>query len=258
MLEVQVLLATVLQRPREWVVSHLEQELTKEQLSTLDSYLARLADGEPLAYITGKRSFFGMDFFVTGDVLIPRPETELLVEEALQWLNDNPARRSAIDVGTGSGVIAISLADAIPDLHLTAIDISEKALVVARKNCAHFRHEDQIDFLQNDLLQGYSSRADLITANLPYIPTGELNKLVALRHEPRLALDGGMDGLDFIRRMLKQSVTILNQGGMILMEIESTISGSAIDLSKSCYPNAEIGLIPDYANLPRIVKIHNR
>jgi release factor glutamine methyltransferase len=255
-LESQLLLAEVMGHPREWVISHFENELTTEQNNQLNALLTRLIAGEPLAYITGRKAFFGLDFVVSKDVLIPRPETELLVEEAIQWLTANPSKRTAVDVGTGSGIIAITLADAIPDLKITAVDISPAALEIARKNCEHFQHEDQITFLQNDLLDGVQQKFDLITANLPYIPTDTLNGLNSLRYEPRMALDGGNDGTLFIGQLLNQAVTNLNPGGLILLEIEATISEIVNKQVKNHIPSARIEVVFDYANNPRIVKIH--
>jgi release factor glutamine methyltransferase len=254
-LEAQVLLASVLEKSREWVLSHFDEELSPTQTDSLNSLLARLINGEPLPYLTGKRAFYGMDFSVSKDTLIPRPETELLVEEAVQWLLNNPSKRSAIDVGTGSGVIAICLADAIPNLCINAIDVSEEALEIAKKNCFQFHHEDQITFLQGDLLTGISNKVDLITANLPYIPSRTLDTLPELRFEPRLALDGGENGVLYIKKLLEQAINVLKPGGLILLEIESSISELVTQLAYTTFPNAQIDILFDYANLPRIAKI---
>jgi release factor glutamine methyltransferase len=257
MLESLVLLALVLEKPREWVISHSTDDLTDNQKNRLDQLLERLVKGEPLAYLTGKKAFYGMDFCVTKDVLIPRPETELLVEEAIQWLTDHPTRSKVADIGTGSGAIAIVLADAIPGLMVTAVDISPSALEIARANCETYHHEDQITFIQNDLLAGITLKFDLIAANLPYIPSPTLNTLSELRYEPQSALDGGEDGTKFIARLLRQSVDLLRPGGMILLEIEATISENVISLAKQYFPDAIIDVIFDYANFPRIIKIYS-
>ena len=254
-MESQVLLSHVLGKPREWIITHDREELSNEQLSHLGAVLDRLAEGEPLPYITGKRAFFGLDFLVNHDVLIPRPETELLVEEAIFWLNKNPSKRSAFDVGTGSGVIAVCLADAFADLKITAFDISNDALIVAQKNSSFYHHEDQITFRQNDLLENIQDRVDLITANLPYIPTDTLNSLSELRFEPRLALDGGNDGLRYIGPLLEQAAVLLRPGGLILLEIEATIAANVEKAAGSYLQDAKIDMLFDYANLPRIAKI---
>jgi release factor glutamine methyltransferase len=254
-LESQVLLAHVLGKSREWVIIHDREELTSEQSAELDNALARLIEGVPLPYITGKRAFFGMDFQVNHDVLIPRPETELLVEEAILWLEKNPNKRIAFDVGTGSGIIAICLADAVPDLRITAFDVSPGALEVARQNCVRYHHEDRVNFTENNLLENISEKADLITANLPYIPTSTLEQLPALRYEPRLALDGGMDGLKFIRPLILQANTVLRPGGLMLLEIEATIADAVVEEANTLLQDAKIDILFDYANLPRVAKI---
>lgn len=254
-LESLVLLSLVLEKPREWIISHIDEEISVSQINRLECLLERLCAGEPLAYITGMRAFYGLEFTVSPAVLIPRPETELLVEEAIQWLSVNPSRRMAYDVGTGSGAIAISLADAFPDLKVTAIDISSEALGIARLNCERYHHEDQVTFLQNNLLHGLEVRADLIIANLPYIPTATLDGLAALRYEPRFALDGGKEGIDLIAPLLQQSVSLCKPGGLILLEIESTISERVLDQARKSFVDANIDLLFDYANLPRIIKI---
>jgi len=249
------LLAHILGKKREWIISHDNEELSVEQTAQLNAALERLVEGEPLPYITGRRAFFGLDFYVNHNVLIPRPETELLVEEAIQWLEKNPNKRSAYDVGTGSGVIAVCLADAVPDLCITALDISSEALEVARGNCEHYHHEDQITFKQNNLLENISGKADLITANLPYIPTPTLAQLPALRFEPQLALDGGADGLKFIRPLLQQADTLLRPGGLMLLEIEATIANDVEKSVNTLLHDAKIDILFDYANLPRVAKI---
>ena len=162
--------------------------------------LARLESGQPLPYVLGAWEFYGLTFELTPDVLIPRPETELLVEQALEWLADRPAPLLAADVGTGSGCIAISLAVHAPQLRLLASDLSWPALQVARSNLARHRVEGQISLLQCDLLPPLSLPFDLLVANLPYIPSPVLPGLKLSLSEPPLALDGGLDGLDFIRR----------------------------------------------------------
>ena len=254
-LEVQVLLAHVLSTTREWVIAHPEFPLESDKIKELQALLLRLKNGEPLAYLIGKRSFYGLDFIVSPDVLIPRPETELLVEEAIRWLETNPNCRQAYDVGTGSGAIAITLADQFPDLHITAIDISDQALDIARQNSLTHHVELQISWLKNDLLTGIEKKANLIVANLPYIPSQKLEALDVLRYEPRLALDGGPDGLDLIYRLLEQADKLLIPGGLILLEIESTQGEKTPELAKKVFPAGKIALLFDFAKLPRLVKI---
>jgi len=244
-----------LNQKREWLVAHYNDALPEDKVDSLNQLLKRLQNGEPLAYITGKRSFFGLDFKVTPDVLVPRPETELLVEEAVTWLEANPGRHKLVDVGTGSGIIAISLADRFADLQVTAIDVSAPALQIASENAISNGLAERINWWQNDLLSGAEDQYDLITANLPYIPTLTLQGLPILKHEPRLALDGGESGLDLIDRLLGQAVNCLKDRGLILLEIEASQGQSAPELAKKYFPQARIECLNDYADLPRVVRI---
>ncbi len=254
-LDIQVLMAFCLNQKREWLIVHNNDQLTEEQITRLNCYLNRLKTGEPLAYITGKRSFYGLDFIITPDVLVPRPETELLVEEALNWLEANPSKRNAVDVGTGSGIIAISLVDRFPDLKMTGIDVSPMALNVATENARYHNLQDRIQWVENDLLSEIDDRFDLIVANLPYIPTQTLKDLDVANHEPRLALDGGPDGLQVINRLLEQSTNRIHPQGLILLEIEASQDQTAVAAAKKHFPEAKISYVKDYADLPRLVKI---
>lgn len=254
-LETRVILCHVLDKPREWMVTHPNYELNDLQLQNANRLFAQIMNGEPLPYLVGKQSFFGLDFIVTPDVLIPRPETELLIEECIAWLEEHPSRRKLADIGTGSGAIAITLADRFEDLQITAIDISEKALQVAQRNAITLKVASQIEFLQNDLLDNCPDRFDVIAANLPYIPSEKLKSLAVTRFEPLLALDGGPDGLVFIKQLLQQSREHLNPGGMIILEIEEGQSESINLLVEQILPGVEKAILNDLANHPRILKI---
>jgi len=189
----------------------------------------RRAGGEPLAYITGHREFMGLDFYVSQAVLIPRPETELLVEKAVDILKNfypSPAYRPVVaDIGTGSGAIAVTLAVLLNLPVVYATDISPEALNVARRNAAGNGVVERIDFRQGDLLSPLTEisdfRADLLTANLPYVPSREIPLLMTdvRDHEPHLALNGGEDGLDLYRRLVPAAFHILNKEGHLLIEI---------------------------------------
>jgi release factor glutamine methyltransferase len=254
-LDAQVLLAHIFQKPRAWVLAHPERELDSSQDQALQDLTARRLNGEPLPYLLGHWEFFGLDFQVTPHVLIPRPETELLVEHALAWLHSHPAYRQAIDIGTGSGCIAIALASHIPELRVLATDLSLPALTVARQNAASHGLAGRITFLQSNLLElpsGFHS-FDLIAANLPYIPSQTLAELSISRFEPALALDGGADGLDLIRRLLVQAPAHLSPGGCLLLEIEYRQGGSARALAQAAFPQAHIQLVPDLAGHDRLL-----
>ncbi|MGZ9224037.1 MAG: peptide chain release factor N(5)-glutamine methyltransferase [Anaerolineales bacterium] len=260
-LDASVLLAHILNKPRTWVMAHPDLTLTTQQQIQLDDSLARLECGEPFPYVVGHWEFFGMDFDVTPDVLIPRPETELLVEKALAWLQESPVRRTVADVGTGSGIIAISIAAHFPDVRVLATDISHEALQVARKNAVKFDVLNQIDLLQCDLLPRHMDplpterHFDLICANLPYIPSERLRRLPIYGREPTLALDGGTDGMEVIRRLLDIAPGWLAPNGMILLEIEATRGVRALNLACDMFSEATIHLHQDLVGRDRLLEI---
>jgi release factor glutamine methyltransferase len=257
-LALQVLVSHVLARPRAWMLAHPESELTPEQLERLNGLAAQLAQGVPLPYLTGEQEFFGLAFHVTPAVLIPRPETELLVEQALEWLRAHPEKRTAADIGTGSGCIAVTLAKHIPDLRMLAIDLSPEALEAAQKNAARHEVQEQITFRRGDLLDGLDSRLDLICANLPYIPHPSLAGLDVAKHEPSLALNGGADGLELIRRLLKNAPDRLAPGGMILLEIQYDQGDAVRMLAREVFPGAQVEILRDLAGLDRTVRVVTR
>jgi len=256
-LDAQVLLAHVLGRSRAWVLAHREDPVEQEQAAAFERLLSRLQQGEPLAYLTGNREFYGLSFRVTPEVLIPRPETELLVERALAWLRDHRERRVAADVGTGSGCIAVTLAVHGPDLHLFASDLSLPALRLARENARRHGVQERVSFVQADLLGVYHQQAtfDLLCANLPYIPTAVLNQLAVGLWEPVLALDGGEDGLTSIRRLLAEARLRLSPGGLALLEIEAGQGEAACSLAREAFPGAQVRIHQDLAGLDRLVEV---
>jgi len=254
-LEAQLLLAHVLSRPRAWPLAHPEIPLSAGQLERLDALLDALINGTPLPYLLGHWEFYGLDFLVTPDLLIPRPETELLVEEALAWIKSRPAVCRAADVGTGSGCIAASLAKLAPGAQIVATDISFPALRVAACNFTRLSLQARIRLVQCDLLSALSGPFDLVCANLPYIPTITLAGLEVARREPRMALDGGPDGLRLVERLLIQSAPRLAPGGLILLEIEAGQGESALALGRKAYPGAQVVIQVDLAGRPRLLKI---
>ena len=252
-LDAQVLLTHFLEKTRAWILAH-DDEILNEKLETaLNEALSQLLNGLPLPYLLGYWEFYGLDFIVTPDVLIPRPETELLVETALDWLNNHPQRRRAADIGTGSGCIAITLAKHCPDLSLTAVDISPAALHIAAQNTAAHAMQDQIEFIHGSLTQPLSGQYDLICSNPPYIPSYKLPDLEVTRHEPALALDGGPEGLDAIRTLLADLPRILAPGGLTLIEIESGQGEAVLDLAHDLLPHYPARVLPDLASLPRLL-----
>jgi release factor glutamine methyltransferase len=227
----------------------------------LQEFVRRLEGGQPLPYILGGWEFFGLPFRVTPDVLIPRPETELMVEHAMAWLRNklNVERRklNVADIGTGSGCIAISLAVNVPEIQVTATDISPAALVVAQQNAERLKVAEQIDFVEADLVPDSLSPSSfsLIVANLPYIPTSTLHRLPIFGREPALALDGGADGLALIRRLLAKAPALLAPGGMLLLEIEASQGAAVLSLARQAFGQAENHLHQDLAGHDRLLEI---
>jgi release factor glutamine methyltransferase len=253
-LDAQVLLARVLDRPRSWVMAHPEASIDCEHVAALKDLVIRLQSGNPLPYVLGRWEFFGLEFEVTPEVLIPRPETELLVERAIAWLQAHPDRRHAADIGTGSGCIGIALAANILDLQVMASDISPDAVKMARNNALKHGVDPRMEFLCCDLFPP-EAEFDLIVANLPYIPTKTLRKLPIYGREPTLALDGGTDGLDLIRRFLTAAPDRLVPGGLLLMEIEASEGPLAVSLACDTFAEAEIHLHKDLAGRDRILEV---
>jgi release factor glutamine methyltransferase len=213
-------------RERTFIITHADEELTPNQLSAFSAAVARRAAGEPLQYITGRQEFYGLDFEVTPAVLIPRPETELLVETALELLEETPSP-FVCDVGTGSGCIAVALLHARADARAVALDISPEALGVAARNAERHGVRARMLALASDCFDALGSeehadlRFDLITSNPPYVAEEDLAGLQreVREHEPRVALTPGGDGLSVIRRLLAEAPQFLKPGGHLLLEI---------------------------------------
>jgi release factor glutamine methyltransferase len=254
-LDAQVLLGHYLDRPRSWILAHPDASLSQDQYENIYQAADRLKRGEPLPYVIGHWEFYGLDFLLTPAVLIPRPETELLVERAIHWLTLHPTKRKAIDVGTGSGCIGISLAKEIPDLDLVLTDISSKALEIARVNAEQHSVTGNIKFIQANLLEGIFGPFDLICANLPYIPTNLLMTLPVVNKEPRKALDGGWRGTELIGNLLEQGRHQLVSGGLMLLEIESSQGDNVKALAKSYYPLSTIQILKDLSGRDRCLEI---
>ncbi|MEW5827694.1 MAG: peptide chain release factor N(5)-glutamine methyltransferase [Chloroflexota bacterium] len=258
-LDAQVLLAHILERPRSWIAAHPEIEPEPVQLAALQDALHRLEKGTPLPYVLGHWEFFGLDLRVTPAVLIPRPETELLVERALSWLTAHPSRRRMVDVGTGSGCIAVTLAKRVPDLQALATDISGEALDIARQNAERHGVTERITFVQADLLDIPSDLRppafDLLAANLPYIPTRTLHGLAVFNREPSVALDGGADGLSLVQRLLEAAPGQMSRPALALLEIEASQAESVRALAAQALPGSDIQIHQDLAGHDRLLEI---
>jgi len=254
-----VLASHVTARPSAWLLAHPEFDLAPNQASALEALLQRRLDGEPLPYVIGHWEFFGLDFDLTPDVLIPRPETELLVETAIAWAQGNhPAR--AIDVGTGSGCVAVALAFHCRDLAITATDISPAALAVARRNRQKHGVAERMALVECDLFPSREDPAlkfDLILSNPPYIPTEKMKQTPVYGKEPTLALDGGLDGLRVLSRLLEGGPGWLSVGGLLLVEFESSLGAPVQAAARENFPLAKIEIKKDLLGLDRLLVVQN-
>jgi release factor glutamine methyltransferase len=254
-LDGQTLLAHILGKPRTWLLTHPDENLSPQALSNFRKDINLLAEGIPLPYVLGRWEFYGLEFIVTPNTLIPRPETETLVEQAITWFSNKPDRHLGADLGTGSGCIAVALVKHVRDLSIIATDISAQALSVARSNIIHHQVSDRVHCLQADLFPPVECQFDLICANLPYIPTGTLRTLKIFGKEPNLALDGGVDGLELISRFLNRAPELIAPGGLILLEIEASQGIQAETLACQAFPKAEVRMLLDLAGHNRLVAI---
>ena len=257
----QVLLAHTLGVPRANLMANsLRQSLQPHQLTTYRGLVARCAAGEPMAYIVGHAEFYGLAFLTDRRALIPRPETEHLVELALKKPQISNAKSLIVEVGTGSGCVVVSLAVKLPELRWIATDISADALALAHENAKRHKVSSRIQFLRGDLLAPVATRADGVIANLPYVTTTEWQSLPRhiREHEPRIALDGGPDGLDLFRRLFSQAPRYVKPDGWLLLEIGATQGQTVSALARQAFPLAAVNLHRDYAGLTRVVEIQLR
>jgi len=283
--DAELLLMHLLRKDRAWLIAHSNDEVEPSRWAPYHALLQRRRDGEPIQHITGEQEFYGLPFRVTPDVLIPRPETEHLVETALEVaaaFDGSEANRSVtrhdfsraetgpkidrasapansgppriLDVGTGSGAIAVSLAHNLPRAHITAVDISAAALQIARENAASNEVAARVRFLESDLLSAVANeRFELVVSNPPYVPAADRATLsVEVReYEPALALFAGDDGLDIYRRLIPQAFAVLEPQGSLLMEIGFGQSEQvAFLLTQAGFEQIEF--VPDLQGIPRV------
>jgi release factor glutamine methyltransferase len=248
--DAQVLLAEMMGRPREWLLAHPEAAVPPAIEGQLTSSLQRLACGEPLPYVLGWHEFFGRRFLVSPAVLIPRPETELLVEKGLKAIDRHLDTRTVIDVGTGSGCVGVTLALERPRARVVATDISRAALQVASENATRLGAGDLIAFVMADLLPGVSLEDAVVVANLPYVGSEDVS---ALHCEPRLAVDGGAGGMEVIRRLLEQLAGRRPRRTTVLLEIGAGQGRAAIDSASMICQPTRMWLESDLAGHDRIL-----
>tara|TARA_B100001248_G_scaffold196166_1_gene150824 strand:+ start:225 stop:1064 length:840 start_codon:yes stop_codon:yes gene_type:complete len=256
-LDSEILLSKCLNTSREKILINLEQKINKKALADFNEYLIRRSRKEPIAYLLGEKEFWSKKFFVNKDTLIPRPETELLVEKlAIIFKNK---RVNILDIGTGSGCIIISLLSELKNSTGIAVDISSKATMVARENALKFKLSDRIRFLNKSFEDIYGKKFDLIVSNPPYIKRNDIKNLRddVKKFEPRMALDGGNDGLDLIKKVIYKSTEILKNNGMLALEIgnEQINKVSKILIFNKFRIKC---IIKDYKNNVRCVLAENR
>jgi len=250
-----VLLSHVTGRDRAYLYAHGDQTLRGREKEKYFELIEKRMKKMPVAYITGVREFMSLNFFVRPGILIPRPETELLVETVINFVNSYPSLSFRIlDVGTGSGCIAISLAYYIKNCRVTAVDVSNAALEVAQLNAERNMVADKIEFLHGNIFESLCGRKfDIIASNPPYIPTGDITGLEAdvRDFEPAIALDGGMDGMDFFRIIIQEGNEYLNEHGLLILEVGQGQASKVAGLMEGYFQ--DIKVYKDLQGIPRAV-----
>ena len=259
-LEAEVLLRHVLKIDRATMFRDLEEDVSIEDSGNIASLVKRRTQREPLAYITGAKEFYGLPFVVSEDVLIPRQETELLVDTAIvQAKSLDKSEISIVDVGTGSGAIAVSLALNIPTSSVIAVDISESALTIADDNRRAHGLYSRVKLRRGSLLEPIVEKIDILVSNPPYIRSDKLTSLQEeVLKEPMVALDGGYDGLELIKKLLFQAVDKMSNPSVILFEIDSDQAAEAVKLSQQFFPSAITTVLKDLSNNERAVLLEIR
>lgn len=256
----EMLLMFVLGVNRAYLYAHPERELTAEEEVRYDETLAQRATGMPSQYITGRQEFWGLDFIVSPAVLIPRPETEHLVETVLE-LARGVAQPKLVDVGTGSGCVALALAHELKDAKIYAVDVSADALEIAGANAARLRLDGRVRFMQSNVLQAVADAHDLdfVVSNPPYVGFGEADKVQkSVRDfEPRIAVFAGEQGLDVIGPLVEQAHRALKLGGWLAMEIGYSMRDAVVNLlSPTMWEDVRV--VPDLQGIPRVIAARKR
>ena len=260
--EAEYLLRHALGCTRESLIMALDSDVSSSDQLRFDSVIDRRAAGEPSAYITDHKEFYGLDFKVDSRALIPRPETELLVELALECAarcTSGGESPTIAEVGVGCGAITIVLALNLPRSRVIATDISPAALELASENVSRHGVEDRVTLLEGDLLQSVSAPIDILVSNPPYIPSAQLATLPReIRdHEPRVALDGGDDGMAVIKRLIEQAKDKLRPGGAMFVEIGWDFGHRVVANARALWPESEVSISPDLAGLDRVLTLRS-
>ena len=254
-LEARLIVQHVTGLSRPVLLSHPEREISDAEVFRIREMCSRRREGFPLPYLLGEWEFYGRPFFVDPSVLIPRPETELLVEKASAFLKSHPEINFAYDIGTGSGCIAISLLCEFSGLKIAAVDRHRNALLTACKNAERHGVRDRFIPVQADLFSSFASAPSLICANLPYIPSDTCKTIEPARFEPLSALDGGRDGFDLYRLLFQQIQHKIVEKSLILCEIEYRQRELALRAAAEYFPDCKIEVLDDLAGQPRLLEI---
>lgn len=255
-LKAKLLICKAINKPKEYLIIHDKEELAEDKILEIKSNINKIIGGYPIQYITGNQEFMGLDFVVNENVLIPQPDTEILVEEVIE-IARNMKKSKILDLCTGSGVIAVALKKNIEKSEVSASDISFKALKVAKINAKN--NNVHVDFIESDLFDNIDKKFDIIVSNPPYIKTEVINDLsLEVQNEPHIALDGGQDGLDFYRKIINNAYKYLQENGYLALEIGYDQKEDVISLIENSNQYKEIYSKKDLAGNDRIIVCKRR
>ena len=256
-IEAQVLLRNTLGIDRVTFHASPDRELSDKDAEAFHGTVERRIEGEPLSYITGHREFYGLDFVVTPDVLVPRQETEFLVEAVLGYARDRVEGALTIaDIGTGSGAIAVALARHLPNAAVCATDVSRGALRVADENVQRHGLEGRVRLQHGDLFEALAGPVDVVASNPPYLSDDEVAELPPdVQREPTLALAAGVDGMEVLRRLILGAREYVKPGGLLALEIDPRRLEAEERLARRTFPDSEIRVVKDHAGLNRVVTV---
>lgn len=250
------LLQYVLKIDRNKLVINKDEEVENNKKNEYIGYIKEVAAGKPVQYITNKQEFMGLSFFVDENVLIPQPDTEILVEEAIKYANQIKENVEILDMCTGSGCIGVALAKHVKNAKVTLVDISTKALEVAKKNAKENEVKEKVNFIQSDMFENIKSKFDVIVSNPPYIKTKVINELdLQVQNEPHLALDGGENGLKFYEILINEAPKYLKENGKIFLEIGYDQKKEVEKLARNSKLYKEIETVKDLANNDRVIEL---
>jgi release factor glutamine methyltransferase len=253
--EAQLLTGQVLRLERATLLAHPEYRVGEIELARIEARLERRVKREPFAYVVGEREFYGRTFLTDRRALVPRPETELLIETALNTLRQVVGRPLIVDVGTGTGCIAVTLALELPTARVLATDLSAEALALAAINVERFNVTDRVQLLRGNLLSWLQGPVDLVAANLPYVPSEAFGELApeVRDYEPRLALDGGPGGARLIERLIGEAAQ--RRIGVLLAELDSRHAERVLSMARKAWPGRPAEILADLAGRPRLLRV---